>query len=107
MKLNIKRSKNIKTDFIKDIMCLDSLAYNEDMQGTYDSINNRFKKNKDSYILAYDNKKLVGYICFFPISDELYSEMLISDTMKDDDISPDDIVSYKEGKKHNKLQINI
>lgn len=101
MKLSIKRSKNIKTDFIKDVMCLDSLAYNEDMQGTYDSISNRFKKNKESYILAYDNKKLIGYICFFPISDELYSEMLISDTMKDDDISPDDIVSYKEGKKHN------
>lgn len=107
MKLSIKRSKNIKTDFIKDIMGLDSLAYNEDMQGTYDSINNRFKKNKDSYILAYDNKKLVGYICFFPISDELYSEMLISDTMKDDDISPDDIVSYKKGKKHNIFIISI
>ena len=45
MKLSIKRSKNIKTDFIKDVMCLDSLAYNEDMQGTYDSISNRFKKN--------------------------------------------------------------
>ena len=107
MKLNIKRSKNIKTDFIKDIMCLDSLAYNEDMQGTYDSISNRFKKNKESYILAYDNKKLIGYICFFPISDELYNEMLVSDTMKDDDISPDDIVSYKEGKKHNIFIISI
>lgn len=107
MKLSIKRSKNIKTDFIKDVMCLDSLAYNEDMQGTYDSISNRFKKNKESYILAYDNKKLIGYICFFPISDELYSEMLISDTMKDDDISPDDIVSYKEGKKHNIFIISI
>ena len=107
MKLSIKRSKNIKTDFIKDVMCLDSLAYNEDMQGTYDSISNRFKKNKESYILAYDNKKLIGYICFFPISDELYSEMLISDAMKDDDISPDDIVSYKEGKKHNIFIISI
>lgn len=107
MKLSIKRSKNIKTDFIKDVMCLDSLAYNEDMQGTYDSISNRFKKNKESYILAYDNKKLIGYICFFPISDELYSEMLISDTIKDDDISPDDIVSYKEGKKHNIFIISI
>lgn len=107
MELSIKRSKNIKIDFIKDIMYLDSLAYNEDMQGTYDSINNRFKKNKDSYILAYDNKKLVGYICFFPISDELYSEMLISDTMKDDDISPDDIVSYKKGKKNNIFIISI
>ena len=66
MKLYIKRSKNIKKDFINDIMSLDSIAYNEDMQGTYNSINDRFKKNKDSYILAYDNKKLVGYICFFP-----------------------------------------
>lgn len=107
MKLSIKRSKNIKTDFIKDIMCLDSLAYNEDMQGTYDSISNRFKKNKESYILAYDNKKLIGYICFFPISDKLYNEMLVSDTMKDDDISPDDIVSYKKGKKHNIFIISI
>ena len=107
MKLNIKRSNNLKTDFINDVMFLDSIAYSKDMQGTYDSISNRFKKNKDSYILAYDKKKLVGYICFFPISDELYSEMLISDSIKDDDILPDDIVSYKKGKKHNIFIISI
>ena len=101
MKLSIKRSKNIKTDFIYDVMYLDSIAYSEDMQGTYKSINNRFKKNKDSYILAYDNKKLIGYICFFPISNDLYDEMLVSNTIKDDDILPDDIVPYKKGEKHN------
>lgn len=107
MSLKIIESKNMETDFINDVLELDSIAYSENMQGSYESVNNRYKKNEDSYLLVYDEKTLIGYICFFPISKKLYNEMLVDNKMKDDDISPKDIIPYTEGKSHNLFIISV
>ncbi len=98
--LKIVRSKNIKKDFINEVLKLDALVYDADMQGSYKSVNNRFKKNKDSYLLIMDGTKIVGYICFFPISKALEAKMLEGEEMQDDNILPDDILEYTEGTSH-------
>lgn len=101
MNIVIKNSWNVSNDFIYDVMKLDEIAYSSDLQGTYDSINARYQKNKESYILAYHKEKLVGYLCFFPITVSLYNEILVSNVIKDDDIQPSSITSYKKNKNNN------
>ena len=105
--LKIVKSKNIKRDFIDDVLKLDALVYDQDMQGSYESVNKRFQKNKDSYLLIMDASKIVGYICFFPISKSLEKKMLEGDEIQDDNISPNDILEYTKGKSHDLFIISI
>ncbi len=95
--MDIIYSKNHNENFIEDILYIDSEVYPKEMCGNFDSVNARFEKNKDSYILLYDEKKLVGYMCFFPVVEKLGDEILDSDMVFDDNITPDEICEYKDG----------
>ncbi|MBW9171203.1 GNAT family N-acetyltransferase [Clostridium estertheticum] len=98
MELKIKHKAKSDSELIIEVMKLDKMGYPNYMQGTFDTIYARFKKNEDSFILAYHENKLVGYLCFFPISDNLLNKIYKDDDMYDTDILPKDIRSYgKEG----------
>lgn len=93
----IKYSKDVDENIISDLIRIESLAYEEKYRGEYESIEARYKKNKDTFILAYDQGMMVGYLCFLPISDTLYHEILEIDTLHDDDISPSDVMQFYDG----------
>lgn len=83
-------------DIIYDLMEIEKDVYPEGMRGEYDSICSRFSKNKNMFILACDNDKIVGYLCFFPISKRLHDEILNERVFRDDDISADDVVEFSQ-----------
>lgn len=98
---------NIARYFIQDVIELDKLCYEEHLLDTFDSVYNRYLANKNSYVLIYDNDTLVGYICYFPISNTLYNKIYYDNIFVDTDIKSNDIVEYKEGESHNIFIISI
>jgi GNAT superfamily N-acetyltransferase len=95
--INFNFSFETEYDFIPDVLALDADVYDKELQGTYESVQGRYNMNKESYVLAYKNrKKLIGYICFFPIT-EIFREVLLkSEKPFDDDISPENIAPYSK-----------
>ena len=97
--IQIKLSIDIKhdIDIIPVLMEIEKQVYIPAYCGEYESIRARFLKNKDTFVLAYDDNQMIGYLCFLPISQELYYELINSDTFHDDDILPKDISDYYNG----------
>ncbi len=92
--MEIKRSKNMPTEFLYDILKIDNEVYDEDLCGDFDSLNSRFQASKESYLLLFDEDKMVGYMAFFPISDDLYTKITTLDMVFDDNIDPIELVPY-------------
>lgn len=84
-------------DFINDLLKLDSIAYPGELQGTYESVNARYQKNKDSFVLLVHGEQVVGYLCYFPVSSEFREDLQHSMYILDDGITPDSIEQYHEG----------
>lgn len=92
-----KRSDKMPNgDFIHDVLRLDSEVYPRKLQGTFDSVNGRYQRNKQSYILAYDNNQLIGYICFLNISKRLRNQLLDNPLSNDDLINSEDIIQFSK-----------
>ena len=91
---------NYKTDeeIIRGVMAVEEDVYPADMRGNFDNICKRFAKFPDMLIYAEDGGRLVGYLCYFPISDSLYETILTSDILQDDNILPRDVMGWEESK---------
>ena len=94
IKCRFKRSDQEKNDFIDKILRIDQAVFGAVLQGTSDSVGARYEANKESYILAYHNFEIVGYICFFPITKGLRERIEKEERMFDDDIQAADILPY-------------
>lgn len=69
--MQIAHSINIKSDSILyDILKLDSMVYPKELQGDIETVRERYEKNKDCFVLLYDNKALIGYACIIPITEK-------------------------------------
>ncbi|MEG1646521.1 MAG: GNAT family N-acetyltransferase [Clostridia bacterium] len=101
-----KLSSQTDKNFIDEVVGLDSKVYKKEFQGTKDSITERFNKNEESYILAYNGNILVGYVCFFPISKSLSEKLRKENKFHDDDITSSDIERYVKGKEIQLLLIS-
>lgn len=88
--------KSIGDDLIYKLMRIEEDAYAPEYRGEFDSIAKRFHKVKDMFVLAYDKDKVIGYLCFFPISDKLHDEIINADGFHDDDILPEDVETWKD-----------
>jgi len=94
-----KHSSDIKEDFIADVLRIDAKVFKPSDQGTENSIRERYNANKDSYIFALHNYEIVGYVCFFPITEEFSKKINSEEKAFDDDIRKEDIRSdYPTGK---------
>jgi GNAT superfamily N-acetyltransferase len=82
--------------FIEKILDIDKKVFSSVVQGTFESVGGRFEANKESYILAYHNFEIVGYICFFPVTRELREKIEKEERVFDDDISSADILPYPQ-----------
>lgn len=95
--INIKYSDNFTDDsLIYDLIEIEKDVYKKEYCGKYEMIHDRFHRYKDMFILAYDNDKVIGYLCFFPISNSLEYEIIYTENFHDDDIEPKDIVEIEK-----------
>lgn len=99
--------KEVNYDFIPDVLKIDSCVYSIELQGTYESVHNRFLKNKDSYILAYLGNVLIGYICFFPLTDSAYKKVMSCNQSYDDNLTFNDINIYNVEEELNVFIISV
>jgi len=84
--INIQNIDDHDKKFINEILEIDSLVYPKHLQGTFEDVYGRFYANRDIYILLYDGKKLIGYLCLFPIKDSLYERILNENILFDSNI---------------------
>jgi len=82
-------------DFINTILEIDASVYPLNLQGTFDEVYGRFRANRDTYVLLYDNDTLIGYFCFFPIKTTLYDKIVNDDKLFDSDIPGEMLEQYK------------
>jgi hypothetical protein len=95
-------------DLIEKILKIDESVYPPELRGTLESVLGRYCANRDSFILLVDaTGEIAGYLCCFPVTESFYSEMLVSDCLFDDTITPDKIVPYKYGAQHRLFVISI
>lgn len=87
--------KNTPSDIIYDIMDIEKDVYKENERGQFDCIEKRFDKNKEMFVLLYDSNKIIGYLCFFPITKSLHDRILHNDNFYDDNIEAEDVVPYE------------
>lgn len=91
--IRIRYSDSSTSDeIILELMKIESDVYAPEYRGEYDSIAKRFHKFRDMFVFAYDGDKVIGYLCFFPISKRLHDEIVYSEGFHDDDIEPEDVV---------------
>jgi len=93
--IEIKNTGDLDISLISDILRIDSLVFPKHLQGTFDEVYGRFKANRDSLVLLYDKTVLAGYVCLFPIDDELYEEILKRKKLFDSDIPCKHIKQYQ------------
>jgi GNAT superfamily N-acetyltransferase len=84
--------KNLSRKNIFDsIQEIDHGVYHENELGTEQSISARYEAYKDSYIFALREGKIVGYLCYFPITSKFYNSVITGEKVYDDNITSTDI----------------
>ncbi len=81
---------------ISELMKIEEDVFPPEYRGEYESIRARFRKNREMFVLAREGGRIVGSLCFFPISERLHSEMLREPVFHDDDILPEDVMAFGE-----------
>ena len=109
MALKIKTGLTAPNGFIDDVFELDKQVYPAALCGKKENLQSRFEKNNDTFILAYDGDRLVGYINLFPISQKLDNELCSksNDRMRDDDITPQEVAVWQTEKENNVFIISV
>jgi GNAT superfamily N-acetyltransferase len=98
---------DLDAKLINDVLEIDKAVYPDHLQGTFDEISGRFKANRDMFILLYDENRLVGYLCLFPIKDELYDDIISNDRLFDSDISGKSMERYEPNNTYRLYVISI
>ncbi|GHV92603.1 hypothetical protein AGMMS50268_31060 [Spirochaetia bacterium] len=84
-----------KTVF-ESIQKIDHAVFHENGQATIQSDIARYEAYKDSYIFALDEGKIVGYLCYFPITKEFYHSVIKGEKVYDGDIASTDICGLND-----------
>ncbi|MCL2398874.1 MAG: GNAT family N-acetyltransferase [Defluviitaleaceae bacterium] len=86
--MHYKFPYQVKDDFIKDIIRIESSSFDPEVLCTLSGKRARYNINQESLVLAYDNLKLVGYLEFFPITHKLAERIENEDKVFIDDNLP-------------------
>jgi len=89
---------DLDVKLIENILEIDALVYPKHLQGTFNEVFDRFKANREIFVLLYDEGEVIGYLCFFPIKESLYNSIISEDRIFDSDIESDMIEAYEAGK---------
>jgi GNAT superfamily N-acetyltransferase len=82
-------------EFINEILEIDASVYPKHLQGTFEEVYGRFCANRDMFVLLYDEKKLIGYLCLFPIKDTMYAQITGENKLFDSDIPGEMLEQYR------------
>jgi N-acetylglutamate synthase-like GNAT family acetyltransferase len=90
-----QEGKNLK-DFTREsifdsIQKIDKSVFHENGLSTEQSDIDRYEAYTDSYIFALCDSKIVGYLCYFPITEEFYNSVIEGIKVYDGDIASTDI----------------
>jgi GNAT superfamily N-acetyltransferase len=73
------------------VQSIDHTVFHDNGWATEESDIERYEAYKDSYIFVLDGNKIVGYMCYFPITEEFYSRIVHEQHVYDGDVSPKDV----------------
>ena len=90
-------------DYINDILALDDEFYDSEYLWTNEYQEQVYNRNRDSFIAIKLNNKLIGYLNYLCIREDVYNKIKTSNTTIDD-FSLDEIIEFKEG--NNYITIN-
>ncbi|MCL2203166.1 MAG: GNAT family N-acetyltransferase [Defluviitaleaceae bacterium] len=90
--MEYKYAYQMDAGFIADILAIDAAVYEPTARGTMDSLLDRYNANRESFILACQGPRIVGYVAFFPIEKHLTHRILNESIPFDDNIKATDIL---------------
>jgi len=100
--------------FISDILRINAVINEPYLLNSDESTKALFDANEESYILAYHNFVVVGYICFFPIKNDMVERFKGNSVTLDIEINAENIREYPkktkakaEAEVENKDEYNI
>lgn len=95
MEYHILTGEEFNIDFLPQIMALDAQCYAQEYVGELAMMEERYLRNKRSFVCVMDGERLVGYINFFPVQDALWEEIVeTGQHIRDDDIRGDEMADY-------------
>ncbi|MFA7075591.1 MAG: GNAT family N-acetyltransferase [Candidatus Izemoplasmatales bacterium] len=103
----VKQTKVFDLEMLEKVYNLDKMVYSEEMAGNIDSDSKRFKKIPESFLLLYEDDSIIGYICFFPVTDQFFKGMLSSDNLYDNNIVPVDMKEFIKTENHHIFIISM
>jgi len=86
-------SRQVIFDSIQEI---DRSVFHDNGLATQQSDIDRYEAYKDSYIFALYNGKIVGYLCYFPITEKFYESVIEGIKVYDGDIESTDICNLND-----------
>jgi len=106
-KYYVEQTYTFDLEKLTQVYHLDKSVYTEAMAGNIESDSKRFKKVPESFLLLYEDDQIIGYICFFPVTDVFYEGMLSSDKLYDNNIVPKDMETFVKNQKHHIFIISM
>lgn len=100
MGLYIKKQFEDVGKMLEGIHEIDKMVFEGEMVGTIENEMKRFSKNPDSFIVLYDDERIVGYLTYYTVTPEFAKAVREDYKIHDDDIEPKDIVPFTKGESH-------
>jgi len=75
---------------------IDRSVFDENGLSDIQSDIDRYEAYKDSYIFALDGNKIIGYLCYFPITESFYNSVIKGIKVYDGDIASSDICNLND-----------
>ncbi len=109
MALRLENAFTANAGFVDEVYKIEKDTYSAELCGTLENQYIRYNFENDSFLLVYDNDKVIAYVNFLTISDKLFSEMtdLSRHEMRDDDIMPDEMDVWRKDKDNNVFVISV
>jgi len=85
-----------RQEIFDSIQEVDRSVFHDDALATQESDIERYEAYKDSYIFAVSNGKIIGYLCYFPITEKFYDSVIEGIKVYDGDIASADICNLKD-----------
>jgi GNAT superfamily N-acetyltransferase len=85
-----------RQEIFDSIQEIDRSVFHDDALATQQSDIDRYEAYKDSYIFALHGGKIIGYLCYFPITEKFYKSVIEGIKVYDGDIASADICDLKD-----------
>jgi len=85
-----------RQEIFDSIQEIDRSVFHDNGLATQQSDIDRYEAYKDSYIFALYEGKIIGYLCYFPITEKFYKSVIEGIKVYDGDIESTDICNLRD-----------